>query len=71
MLSFDVKSDVVARVMQIFFLLKEGKNIKQLIAIRSAINIRSPRIVALIKREISGSTDIKTRIIAGQNIAIL
>ena len=59
MLSFDVKSDVVARVMQIFFLLKIGKNIKQLIAIRSAINIRSPRIVALIKREISGSTDIK------------
>lgn len=59
MLSFDVKSDVVARVMQIFFLLKEGKNIKQLIAIRSAINIRSPRIVALIKRKISGSTDIK------------
>lgn len=45
--------------MQIFFLLKEGKNIKQLIAIRSAINIQSPRIVALIKREISGSMDIK------------
>lgn len=45
--------------MQIFFQLKIGKNVKQLIAIRSAINIRSPRIVALIKREISGSTDIK------------
>ena len=59
MLPFDVKGDVAARVMQIFFLLKVGKNIKQLIAINSAINIWSSRIVTLIKGKCFGSTDIQ------------